>query len=59
MIARRVESWIRWVSQGDGLHSLGEGRDDGRPTTVPTSRASVGPFRAQEGTGSAAGMYRS
>jgi hypothetical protein len=31
----------------------------GGAVTVPTSRASVGPFGAQEGMGSAAGMYRS
>jgi hypothetical protein len=27
--------------------------------TILTSRAGVGPFRAQEGMGSAAGMYKS
>jgi hypothetical protein len=32
---------------------------EGGLMTAPTSRASVGPFRAQEGMGSAAGMYRS
>jgi hypothetical protein len=48
-----------WVDREGRVHGLSEGREWGRPAAFPASRARVGLCEAQEGMGSAAGMYRS